>query len=87
MWPRGFMGINGKKLEMIFLDPKHFSQGIGAALVKAAISKYGVNNVDVNEDNPKALRFYEHMGFEVVSRSPLDEQGQPFHILSMQLKS
>lgn len=51
------MGINGKKLEMIFLDPKHFSQGIGAALVKAAISKYGVNNVDVNEDNPKALRF------------------------------
>lgn len=81
------MGINGKKLEMIFLDLKHFSQGIGAALVKAAISKYGVNNVDVNEDNPKALRFYEHMGFEVVSRSPLDEQGQPYPILSMQLKS
>ncbi len=40
--------------------------------------------VDVNEQNPQAVGFYEHMGFEVISRSPLDSLGKPFPLLHMQ---
>ena len=45
-----------------------------------------VNKVDVNEQNPQALGFYQHYGFEVIDRSPLDGSGKPYPILHMALK-
>lgn len=44
-----------------------------------------VNRVDVNEQNPKALRFYERCGFTVYQRDEIDGQGNPFPILRMRL--
>ena len=85
----GFMGISGKKLETLYIIPDKFSKGIGTVLVTTAISKYGVNSVDVHEDNTNAIRFFQHRGFEVVSRSPLDGQDMPyppFPMVKMQLK-
>ena len=80
----GFMGISGKKLETLFIVPDKFSKGIGTALLTTAISKYGVNSVDVHEDNTNAIRFFQHRGFEVVSR--LDMPYPPFPMVKMQLK-
>ncbi len=54
-------------------------------LLQYAIEQLGVTKVDVNEQNPQAVGFYEHMGFKVVSRSPLDDMGKPFPILHMTL--
>ena len=85
--PAGFMGIADGKIEMLFLSPDYAGQGNGRRLVEEAIRTYGVRYVDVNEQNPNARGFYEHMGFEVVERLPLDEQGNPFPILKMQLRS
>ena len=42
-----------------------------------------VKYVDVNEQNPQAVGFYNHMGFKVFKKSELDEQGNPFPILHM----
>lgn len=42
-----------------------------------------VKGLAVNEQNPNARGFYEHMGFKIASRSPLDEQGNPYPILKM----
>jgi putative acetyltransferase len=39
--------------------------------------------VDVNEQNPAAVGFYEAVGFVVVGRSPLDDAGRPFPLLHM----
>ena len=39
----------------------------------------------VNEQNPSARGFYEHVGFAVCGRSERDEQGGPFPILYMKL--
>ena len=39
--------------------------------------------VDVNEQNPAAVGFYEAVGFAVVGRSPLDDAGRPFPLLHM----
>ncbi|MGY0625916.1 MAG: GNAT family N-acetyltransferase, partial [Paraglaciecola chathamensis] len=41
--------------------------------------------VDVNEQNPKALGFYQRIGFKVVGRSELDGQGKPYPLLHLAL--
>ena len=43
----------------------------------------GALTVDVNEQNPEAVRFYEACGFAVVGRSEVDSDGRPFPLLHM----
>ena len=84
--PVRFIGIEGKKIEMLFLHPAYFRKGIGSALVRYAIEQHGIEAVDCNEQNPAALAFYERMGFKVTSRTSTDDMGNPFPILSMRLE-
>lgn len=79
----GFMGINGTKLEMLFIAPEQRGKGIGKTLLQHAVVKFGVNSLTVNEQNPQAVGFYQHMGFQTVERHTLDEQGNPYPILIM----
>ena len=78
-----FMGIDDKKLEMLFVKNSERNKGIGKILLNYGIEKYGVNKVTVNEQNINALGFYEHMGFKVYKKSKIDEQGNPYPILYM----
>lgn len=82
----GFCGVADNNLEMLFVAPDSRGQGIGTALCRHAVNRMGVTRVDVNEQNPQARGFYEHFGFEVVGRSPLDGQGNPFPLLHMALR-
>ena len=41
--------------------------------------------VTVNEQNPEAKGFYEHMGFCVYKRTDCDEQGAPYPLLYMEI--
>ena len=68
--PIAFMGIAGTKIEM---------------LVQYGIEVFGINELAVNEQNPLARAFYEHLGFSVCQRAELDEQGNPYPILYMRL--
>ncbi len=81
----GFVGIHDGKIEMLFILNEARGQGIGKILLQYAIEQLGATKVDVNEQNPQAVDFYQHMGFKVVSRSPLDDMGKPFPILHMTL--
>lgn len=81
----GFMGIEGKKLEMLFINGDQRGLGLGAALLKLALCELGVVEVDVNEQNKLALRFYQKHGFCQFARSALDGQGKPFPILHLRL--
>jgi len=81
----GFVGIDDVKIEMLFVLNNTRGQGVGKLLLLYAINELNANRVDVNEQNPLAIGFYEHMGFKVVSRSALDEMGKPFPILHMKL--
>ena len=83
---KAFMGIEDFKIEMLFVSDKCRGKGIGKSLVEYAVKTLNVNYVDVNEQNPQALGFYEHVGFEVFKKSEFDEQGNPFPILHMKLK-
>lgn len=81
----GFIGIDSKKIEMLFVDPQSFGKGIGSLLVKYALEEHKAYKVDVNKDNPNALWFYISMGFEIESESDQDEQGNPYPILHLTL--
>lgn len=79
----GFMGVENHKIEFLFINPSEQGKGLGREFIKYGIKNHSVSEVDVNEQNPKALGFYERMGFRVISRSELDEQGNPYPILHM----
>lgn len=81
----GFVGVHDSKVEMLFILNEARGQGVGKVLLHYAIKQLNATKVDVNEQNPLAVGFYEHMGFKIVSRSPLDDMGKPFPILHMTL--
>lgn len=79
----GFVGVEGDKVEMLFVDPGCHGQGIGRALLQHAIAECGARRVDVNEQNPAAVAFYARMGFAVEGRSERDGLGKPFPLLHL----
>lgn len=81
----GFMGIEKESLEMLFIAPEEFGKGLGKELIKLGIKSYSVKKIAVNEQNPKAKGFYEHIGFKVYKRTDVDEQGNPYPLLYMKL--
>lgn len=82
-FPVGFMGIENRKLEMLFISPAERGKGIGKRLIQYAIEMFSINEVTVNEQNPQAIGFYEHMGFVGYKRTDLDEQGRAYPLLYM----
>lgn len=82
----GIMGIEEKSLEMLFIDNEKRGKGIGKKLIKYGIENYSINEVNVNEQNPQAVGFYEHMGFKIYKRTDTDAQGDPYPILYMSLE-
>ena len=79
----GFVGVHEGKVEMLFVLNAQRGEGIGKVLLQYAIDQLNVSKVDVNEQNPQAVGFYQHMGFNIESRSPIDDMGKPFPILHM----
>ena len=81
--PVAFMGIENGALEMLFIAPEERAKGLGKRLLQHGMESYAVECLAVNEQNPQARRFYEHMGFRVYKRTDLDEQGNPYPLLYM----
>ncbi len=81
----GFCGVHDGNIEMLFIAPEARGSGVGRLLVAHAIQRQGARRVDVNEQNAQALGFYQHLGFGVTGRSPLDGQGKPYPLLHMAL--
>jgi putative acetyltransferase len=81
----GFLGVADGKIEMLFLHPNYIGAGIGRSFTRFAIDQLQVTKVDVNEQNEKAVKFYQRMGFRIVKRNETDGLGRPFPILEMVL--
>lgn len=77
--PVGFLGVEGDRLEMLFLAPSERGQGTGRQLLQYGIRQYGIRTVTVNEQNPQAV------GFVTYQRTDQDEQGDPYPLLYMRL--
>lgn len=81
-----FMGTEKHRLEMLFISSEERGKGIGKRLLQYGIQNYSMKEVTVNEQNPQAVGFYEHMGFETYKRTDCDEEGNPYPLLYMKLK-
>ena len=81
--PIGFMGVEDSKIKMLFISPDERGKGIGKAFIEYGIEHFAANQVTVNEQNPQALGFYEHLGFSVYKRTETDEEDRPYPILYM----
>lgn len=79
----GFSGLTEGRLEMLFVDDEHRGTGIGSLLLDDALRRYPALTLDVNEQNPSALVFYQRNGFVVTGRSDLDGEGRPFPLLHL----
>ncbi|WP_347906000.1 GNAT family N-acetyltransferase [Pseudomonas purpurea] len=83
----GFIATSGHNVEMLFIDADRRGQGIGRILLDHARARHPTLSVDVNEQNPQGVGFYEHYGFIQTGRSPLDNEGNPFPLLHMALRT
>ena len=81
----GFLGADGQRLETLFLLPEARGKGFGRALLQYGMDRYGLRELTVNEQTPRARGFYERMGFQVYRRTETDEQGGPYPLLYMRL--
>ena len=81
----GFIGVADQRLEMLFIQVNARGQGIGKQLLRYAIKNFAINELTVNEQNPQAIGFYEHLGFVTYKRTKLDEEGHPYPLLYMKL--
>jgi putative acetyltransferase len=81
--PVGFMGLDGAKLEAMFIVPEFKRQGGGKLLLSHARALKGPLTVDVNEQNHAATAFWLANGFKVAGRSPTDGGGRPFPLLHL----
>ena len=74
-----------KVWEMLFLSPEARGKGLGKRLLQYGIETYNIQELTVNEQNPQAVGFYEHMGFQIYKRTEYDEEGNPYPLLYMRL--
>ena len=55
--PAGFMGIDGNRLEMLFLAPESCGHGLGRAMLEFGIQTFAIREVTVNEQIPPPAGF------------------------------
>ena len=70
---------------MLFLSPEVRGKGLGKQQLQYGIETYNIQELTVNEQNPQAVGFYEHMGFQTYKRTEYDEEGNPYPLLYMRL--
>ena len=78
-----FLGVENRRIEMLFVAPERCSQGIGKSLINFAVNTLSADEVTVNEQNLQAVGFYKRMDFETYKRTDLDEQGNAYPLLYM----
>lgn len=83
--PIAFLGTGNGMLDMLFIHPDERGKGLGRKMLEKAIAEYGCIALTVNEENPDAIEFYKHIGFNEYKRSEIDEDGRPYPIIYMKL--
>jgi putative acetyltransferase len=78
--PAGFAAIDAKSgyLDQLCVAPRKRGSGLASALISEAKRRSrGMIELDVNETNPRARRFYEREGFSIVGRGFNPQSGLP----------
>ncbi len=83
--PVGFIGLLGTFIGGLFVAPDRQGLGIGRQLVAHALNLKGELSLEVYTRNRTAMGFYRALGFEELSRRPVDDEGYPFENARLRL--
>ncbi|RYD47553.1 MAG: acetyltransferase [Sphingomonadales bacterium] len=79
----GFLVMDGKMIDALFVDPAVHGRGIGSLLLDHALSIAPHAIVDASEQASNALPFYLARGFEITGRSETDPDGRPYPLIHL----
>ena len=79
----GFLVMDGKMIDALFVDPAVHGRGVGTALLNHALQLEPDAVVDASEQASNALPFYLSRGFMVVGRSETDPHGRPYPLIHL----
>ena len=83
--PSGFISLLDTFIGGIFVSPNRQGLGIGRQLIAHGLSLKGELSLEVYTENQQAVDFYKALGFEELSRRPMDADGYPFENAHLRL--
>ena len=83
--PLAFLKMDGDMIDALFVAGDRLGQGLGSVMMRHAMDAHGASVLEVNEQNPQAVAFYERWGFKVTARAETDDHGRPYPTLTMTL--
>lgn len=81
--PLGSLGMDGRMIDALFVDPAHHGRGIGTLLLDHALALAPDVTVDANEQASNALPFHLARGFRITGRSPTGGHGCPYPLVHL----
>lgn len=82
-----FFSVSDDNLEMLFVHDEARGKGLGTQAVTYVVEILKILKVDVNEQNPRAIGFYEKVGYKKVGRSQVDGMGKPYPLVHFEFKN
>ena len=79
---KGFIHVEGDRIQELYVDSFFQNQGIGAALIDYATQEFDARYLFVLEKNERAIRFYKRHGFSLTEERELEE-GTTEYIVKM----
>lgn len=83
--PAGFISLLETFVGGLFISPERQGLGIGRRLISHALTLKGELSLEVYTQNLRAMGFYRSLGFEELSRRPMDDEGYPYENAHLRL--
>ena len=82
---REYVPMAIENVEYLIIAEKEFGEPVAFMGIDSNRLEMLFLSPAVNEQNPQAVGFYEHMGFQTYKRTEYDEEGNPYPLLYMRL--
>ena len=81
---KGFIRVEGRLLEKLYVEPQFQSHGVGAELLAFATDVLGADHLWALEYNKRGQAFYKRHGFELTGEKMIEDEWVP--LLKMELR-
>lgn len=78
---KGFVKIQGKEIQKLFVEPVLQGQGLGKKLLDFAVHNHGAELLWALEKNERAIRFYQRNGFVLTDNKKHEEDTEEYLVL------
>lgn len=75
---KGFVRMDGTRVEKLFVEPVLQGQGIGSTLLAFAVQTCGANRLWALEKNTRAIAFYQRHGFVLTGNKEPEDDTEEF---------